>query len=202
MHKTLIFDLGKVLVHFDFSLGYVAFEKFGPHSAAELKALVRAHAVDMIRDFETGLIEPADFHSRMCRILQLDADYAEFCDSWSSIFTEQLLPEEMLESLSSRYRMLVLSNTNAIHFDLVRRKFPVLRHFHHLVLSHEVKSMKPDSAIYQAALAAADCAPGECFYTDDIEENIVAGARFGLDAVRFDSRAQIEAAMRERGIVW
>jgi putative hydrolase of the HAD superfamily len=98
--------------------------------------------------------------------------------------------------------LVLLSNTNAIHIELVRQKYPVLQHFHHLVLSHEVKSMKPDPAIYREAIANAHCLPGECFYTDDIAENIEAGKRMGLDAVLFESREQIEGAMRARGIEW
>ena len=202
MYRALIFDLGKVLVQFDFSLGYQAFEAYSPHKAADLRNKVRAHGVDMIRRFETGLIEPLDFHQSMCQMLDLDVDYGQFCAGWSSIFTKQLLPEAMLESLAKRYRLVLLSNTNAIHIELVRQKYPLLHHFHHLVLSHEVKSMKPDPAIYQAAIANAHCLPEECFYTDDIEENIEAGKRAGLDAVLFESREQIEAAMRARGIDW
>ena len=44
----------------------------------------------------------------------------------------------------------------------------MLRHFHDLVLSYEVKAMKPQPEIYQAALDMAGCRPEECFYTDDI----------------------------------
>lgn len=202
MYRTLIFDLGKVLVHFDFALGYQAFARYSPYGAEDLRARTRAHASGMIRDFETGLIEPADFHRRMSELLELRADYQQFCESWSSIFTEELLPESLFEALSKRYRLLLLSNTNVLHFGLVQRKYPALRHFDHLILSHEVKSMKPDAGIYRAAIEQAHCAPEECFYTDDIEENIVAGRAFGWDAERFESRAKIEAAMRARGIEW
>jgi len=202
VHKTLIFDLGKVLVQFDFSLGYQAFSKLCPHDAAAIREIVRARGVEMIRKFETGLIEPPDFQRRMCEMLQIEADYQGFCASWSSIFTQELIPESTIAALARRYRLVLLSNTNAIHFDLVNRKYPALRHFHHLVLSHEVKAMKPDPAIYREAIAHAQCLPHECFYADDIEENIVAGRALGLDGVVFESAEQIEAAMRARGIEW
>ena len=202
MYKTLIFDLGKVLVYFDFARGYTAFENYCRHNAAEIREIVRARGVGMIRDFETGLIEPRDFHQRLCEMLDIHADYAQFCQSWSSIFTDELIPESTIEALHQRYRLLLLSNTNAIHFDLVRQKYPVLRHFDHLILSHEVKSMKPDSGIYLEAIAHAQCRPEECFYTDDIEENVIAGRKFGWDAEVFVSSEQIERVMRARGIEW
>lgn len=202
VYKTLIFDLGKVLVHFDFNLGYQAFEKHCPHKADEIRAIVRARGVETIRRFETGLIEPADFQQAICEMLDMDADYDGFCSSWSSIFRQELIPESTIAALSKRYRLVLLSNTNAIHFDLVNRKYPALRYFHHLVLSHEVKAMKPDPAIYREAIAHAHCLPEECFYADDIEENIIAGRKLGLDGVVFESREQIEEAMRARGIEW
>ena len=87
-------------------------------------------------------------------------------------------PTKLVIDLKSRYRLLVLSNTNAIHIDMVREHYGILRHFDHLVLSHEVKAMKPDPRIYAAALAHANAEPHECFFTDDIAD-YVEGARRG-----------------------
>jgi HAD superfamily hydrolase (TIGR01509 family) len=77
-----------------------------------------------------------------------------------------------------------------------------VRHFDHFILSHEIKAMKPDPRIYRAALAEARCAPGECFYTDDIAEYVDGARREGIDAVQFQSREQLEQEMKARGIVW
>ena len=43
--------------------------------------------------FETGLIEPRDFVEQLSRLLDLRMDYDQFCEIWSSIFTETLIPE-------------------------------------------------------------------------------------------------------------
>ena len=77
---------------------------------------------------------------------------------------ETLIPESLITALKGRFRLLVLSNTNAIHIDMVRERYPILGHFDHLVLSHEVKAMKPDPRIYAAALAHAQAEPAECFF--------------------------------------
>jgi glucose-1-phosphatase len=129
-------------------------------------------------------------------------DYADFCRAWSSIFYGQLIPDRVLESLAARYRLVLLSNTNAIHFEMVREAYPLLRHFHELVLSYEVRLMKPDARIYHAAIERAGCKAEECFYTDDIAENVAAGRREGLDAVQFETAEQLEHEMRKRGITW
>jgi glucose-1-phosphatase len=200
MYKAMLFDLGKVLVQFHFKRGYQALEGLCPYPAAEIPR--RLAPTGLIERFETGLIEPRDFVEQFCKILDVQLDYDRFCDIWSCIFAETLLPESMLEGLARRFRMVLLSNTNAIHFQMLRENYPLLRHFHALVLSYEVKAMKPAAAIFQAAIDRAGCRPEECFYTDDIPEYVAGARALGIDAVQFESAEQIQREMRARGIVW
>ncbi len=201
MIKTVIFDLGKVLIPFDFARGYRAMEKFCDYPAAEIPK--RIAATDLVHRFETGLVEPRDFVEQLSRMLGLRVTYEQFCEIWSSIFLpDTLVPESLLASLAERYRLLVLSNTNAIHFDMVRQNYPLLRHFHDLVLSYEVKAMKPSPAIYREAIARAQCRPEECFYTDDIPAYVEGARREGIDAVQFLSCAQLERDLAAREIRW
>jgi len=199
-YRAIVFDLGKVLVHFDFQLGYRALEGRCPYPAAEIRR--RLAAGGLVERFETGLIQPRDFVRRISEALSLSVSYEEFCAIWSCIFRHTLVPESLLVGLAQRYRLLLLSNTNAIHFESIRRNYPLLRHFHGLVLSYEVKAMKPQPEIYQAALALAGCRPEECFYTDDIEEYVEAARRLGIDAVQFQSSQQLQREMAARGIEW
>jgi putative hydrolase of the HAD superfamily len=200
MYKAIIFDLGNVLVQFDFERWRQALEAFCPHTAAEIRR--RIAATDLVERFETGLIEPPDFVAQLSRILALHLDYADFCKLWSSIFTDPLIPEAMLEGLAARYRLLLLSNTNAIHFEMIRQNYPLVRHFHERILSYEVHSMKPRREIFQAALERCGCPPEECFYTDDIAAYVEAAQRLGIDAVQFESLAQLERELKARGICW
>jgi putative hydrolase of the HAD superfamily len=200
MYKAIIFDLGKVLVHFDFKRGYRALEGLCPYSAAEIPK--RVATTDLVERFETGLIEPRDFVSEFSRLLCLDVDYDRFCGIWSSIFAGTPVPESMLEGLAARYRLLLLSNTNAIHFEMIRANYPLVRHFHHLILSYEVKAMKPRPEIYRAAVERAGCRPEECFYTDDIAEYVEGARRLGIDAVQFLSAEQLQGELTARGIAW
>jgi len=200
VHKAVIFDLGRVLVDFDFKRGYRALEGLCPYAAAEIPQ--RLSSTDLVRRFETGLIEPRDFVAQISAILHLDVDYDRFCRIWSSIFTETLVPETMLAGLAARYRLLLLSNTNAIHFDAIRESHAMLRHFHDLVLSYQVKAMKPRPEIFQAAVARAGCRPEECFYTDDIADYVTAARNLSIDAVQFQSVAQLEKELAAREIRW
>ena len=201
MHKAILFDLGRVLINFDFRRGYRALEGLCPYTAAEIPR--RLAGTGLVERFETGLVEPRDFVAEMCRILDLKVDFDQFSQIWSSIFTDVLIPESMLEGLGQRYRLVLVSNTNALHFEMLRPTYAhLLRHFDNLVLSYEVGAMKPRPEIFQAAIGYAGCCPEECFYTDDIEAYTDAARRMGIDAVTFQSRTQLEGEMRERGIVW
>ena len=108
----------------------------------------------------------------------------------------------MLEGLAARYRLVLLSNTNAIHFEAIRENYHFLRHLHERILSYEVHAIKPEREIFQAALECCGCRPEECFYTDDIAAYVEAARRLGMDAVQFESLAQLERELQARGICW
>jgi putative hydrolase of the HAD superfamily len=136
-------------------------------------------------------------------VLGLEVDYARFRELWSSIFLpETLVPERLLEGLRRRYRMLLLSNTDAIHFPWVRERYPLLGHFDDYILSYQVGAAKPDARIYQVAIQRAACQAGECFFTDDIPLFVEAARQAGLDAVRFESAAQLERELKAGGLEW
>ena len=201
MHKAILFDLGRVLIHFDFQRGYRALEGLCPYPAEEIPR--RLAGAGLVERFETGLVEPRAFVDEMCRTLDLTVEYDRFREIWSSIFTHALIPESMLVGLHRNYRLVLLSNTNALHFDMLRVTYAhLLRHFDDLVLSYEVHAMKPRAEIYQAAVSCARCLPEECFYTDDIPAYVEAACRMGIDGVVFESRAQLEGELRTRGITW
>ncbi|HET9320837.1 MAG TPA: HAD family phosphatase [Bryobacteraceae bacterium] len=201
MIKTVIFDLGKVLIPFDFTRGYRGLEKLCGVPAAEIPR--RLASTDLVHRFESGLVEPEDFVAELSRVLDLHVSYDQFCEIWSSIFLpDPLIPESLLAGIRQRFRLLLLSNTNAIHFEMLERTYPLLRQFHDKVLSYRVRAMKPSPAIYREAIARAACRPEECFFTDDIADYVAAAQREGMDAVQFESRAQIERELLARGIRW
>jgi putative hydrolase of the HAD superfamily len=199
MVRTIIFDLGGVIVPFDFRRGYARMEGLCPYPAAQIPARLRS--TDLVTRFETGQIEPEAFVAELCAVLELNATYDEFCDLWTSIFLpETLIPEAFVESLKADYRLLLLSNTNAIHFQMIQRHYPLIRHFDQHVLSYKVGAMKPSPEIYQAALAQAGCRAEECFFTDDLLPYVEGARRMGIDAVQFQSFAQLREDLKLRGV--
>ena len=200
MHKAIIFDLGGVLVHFDFRRAYLALAKLCPYPAAGISE--RIAATGLVERFETGLVEPGDFFAQLSQTLELRVDYDGFREIWNHIFTGPLLPESLLQGLASRYRLLLLSNTNAIHFEMIRQAYPMLRHFRDMVLSYQVRALKPQPEIFHVALERAGCRPEQCFYTDDTAAHVDAARALGIDAALFVDREQLERELTARGIRW
>jgi len=201
VYKTVIFDLGKVIVPFDFQRGYAAMEPHCGLKTADIRERIRQ--TGLVGPFESGEIEPEDFVARLTHALGLNMPYDQFCEMWNVIFLpETLVDEQLLEGLKKRYRLLLLSNTNAIHFEMIRDRYGILRHFDDYVLSYKVGAMKPSPKIYAAAVDKAQCEPHECFFTDDIAEYVEGARQSGIDAVQFQSAAQIKEELRRRGIEW
>jgi glucose-1-phosphatase len=199
--KTVIFDLGRVIVPFDFHRGYARIEALCGIPAASIPA--RIATTGLVPRFERGEIESREFVRQFAEHLNLRVTYDQFCEAWCAIFLpETLVPEELLAALRRHYRLLLLSNTNAIHFEMIRKNYPILRHFHSLILSYEVGAMKPSPLIYRRAIEEAECGAEECFFTDDMPEYVEGARREGIDAVQFQSAAQIEEELKNRGASW
>jgi FMN phosphatase YigB (HAD superfamily) len=201
MIKTIIFDLGKVIIPFDFKRGYTRMAPLCGYTAEEIPK--RLSTSDLVTRFETGAMEPQAFVNELSAILGIESDYDQFCDIWTSIFLpETLISEEFVKALRRKYRMLVLSNTNAIHFEMVWKAYPILHQFHDYVLSYKVGALKPSPLIYREAIRKAQCAPEQCFFTDDIAAYVEGARQEGIDAVQFENAAQIERELQNRGISW
>jgi putative hydrolase of the HAD superfamily len=199
--KAVIFDLGQVTIAIDMQRGYQALQPYCSRAPEEIAKLVRAAGI--ADPFECGQISPRDFVRRFCDAVGIELDYDRFCELWSTIFLPgSPLPEPLLEGLRRRYRLLALSNTNAIHFEGLLRSHPILRHFDGFVLSYEVGVMKPDPRIYQAAVQLAGCRAEECFFTDDIPEYVEGAREAGMKAAQFQSVAQLEGDLAAQGIEW
>ena len=88
----------------------------------------------------------------------------------------------------------------AIHAEYVFRTFPVLDAFDFKVMSFQVGAMKPDSRIYEAALALADCSPHECFFIDDMIENVEQARLSGMQSEVYSGAQLLIEQLEARGV--
>jgi glucose-1-phosphatase len=198
--KALLFDLGRVLVPFEFKRAYRAMEALTGLETAEIRT--RLAATNLFRQFETGLMEPEQFAANVMETLGFRCELPQFSEIWSSIFLpETLIPDSAIENLASRYRLIIVSNTNRLHFEMLERTYPIFRHFFGHILSYQVKAMKPDPALYAAALHMAECLPHECVFIDDLPENVDGAELAGFDGIVFQSFTQLSEELRRRGVL-
>jgi putative hydrolase of the HAD superfamily len=201
MIKTIIFDLGKVIVPFDFNRSYDRMAPLCNLTREQMRE--RLWGCDLVHRYETGQIESREFVQKVGDLLGFDPDYEQFCDMFTSIFLpETLVPDTFVEALGERHRLVLLSNTNEIHFNMIEGTYPILRHFDAYVLSHRVGATKPSPKIYEEAIRQAQCRPEECFFTDDIPAYIEGAKAAGIDAVQFENHEQIARELRARGVEW
>ncbi len=200
MIRALIFDLGGVVIPFDFQKGYAAMERHCPFPAAEIPKRIRS--TGLVPLFETGQIEARAFVEGLTRALQVSLSYKQFCELWSAIFLPgTLIPVEFLDRLRARYRLIALSNTNELHFAEVRSNYPAIQMFEHLVLSYLVGCAKPQPRIYAEAVTRAGCPAAECLFIDDVEAYVEGARAAGLNAIRFEDFPHLEEDLARFGIL-
>ena len=197
--KAILFDLGKVLVDFNFETGVKALHSACSISRDRLEEVLWDE--NWIRRYERGEISTSEFHSYLCETADLQMDLPGFCETWSSVFLPDLIvSEQLLAELKKKYPLILVSNTNEVHIDFVRANYRVLDYFDHLVFSYEVGSLKPDPKIFEHAIALSGHAPEELFFTDDRQENILIARQLGINAHQFRSEPELVKALREAGV--
>ncbi len=191
MIKTLIFDLGKVIVDFDHSKIVEIAAKHCEFDVADIRE--QLFSSELTKEYELGKISTEQFHKRVRDLLNLQMSLDEFRHAWNATFSlTPILPEKLFDKLSNKYRLLILSDTNEMHFEFIRENFAALNYFENLVLSYRVGALKPSSEIFNAVIEVAGCLPSECFFTDDRLPNVEGAKSCGIEAVLFETVEQFE----------
>lgn len=198
--RTCLFDMGNVLVHFCHERMCRQMGALCGRTGEEIRRLVLDSGVQW--DFERGRHTEDEFHRTFQQAVQQTIPLETLRHAASDIFTlnEPIVP--VLDGLKARgIRLVLLSNTSAFHFEFVQRRWDVLQRFDDFVVSYKVGAIKPEPAIFEAALQAIHCRPHECFYTDDIPAYIEMARRFGLQAEVFTDVPSLRAQLAERSVV-
>ncbi len=203
MIKTIIFDLGRVLVDFNHLTAADKISKLCKNSPQEIFDLFFDSR--LTADFESGKIKPLEFFSGVKNILKIDIGYEEFKQIWNDIFfrTERNIETyELARYLRSNYRLAMLSNINVLHFEYLKTRFPIFEAFHDLMLSYELGLRKPDPRIYKKAIEiVAASYPHEIFYTDDRPELIESASLLGIKSFVFENTEKLKSDLASCGVV-
>lgn len=180
--KAVIFDLGKVLLDFDYDLVARRVAARGKKNVEEI-----AHFLLQTRplyEFETGLLSKAEFHRQVCAATGYCGTLEDFAIEFGDIFT----PIDPMIELHRELRALgtptfIFSNTNEIAIAHITRTYPFFSNFDGYILSYEHRAMKPDPAIYEVVERASGCSGQELLYLDDRAENTAQGAERGWQVI-------------------
>lgn len=179
--RAVVFDLGKVLLDFDY--GILARRMASQSSVSAEDILTVVNQTPLLHRYETGLMSDREFYEAVVSATGFRGAEEDFLNWFGDIFTEITPMVKLQEALVRRgVPTYVFSNTNAQAIRHVRKCFPFYRQFTAEVLSYEVRSMKPDTRIYEAVESASRLSGGDLLYLDDRPENIAAGESRGWQA--------------------
>ena len=185
--KNIIFDLGNVIIDIDFDLTFRQFSKLSSqYSWEEVRYFIKEKCI--WEDYEKGLVDDEQFRETLRNELKIKASDKEldraFCGLLQKIQPERI---ELLQRLSKKYRLFILSNTSNIHFKEVEKflfESSGIRDFNQIFekvfLSFEMGKLKPELEIYQQVLKEANLQAHETLFLDDMLINLEAAATIGI----------------------
>ncbi|MCE1190221.1 MAG: HAD family phosphatase [Ignavibacteria bacterium] len=199
--KAIVFDLGNVLLPFDYSIMIARLDAVQEGLGEIFTAFYKAHYDDFHRRYERGDMSDEEFLQPIVETLQHKVDADTFCRFFSEVFTVNESLAGLLPLLRNNYRLILLSNTNEIHRQYGWKNFSFLENFEKLFLSHEVHAVKPEPAIYQAVMAYTGLRPEEHIFIDDVAEYAQGARDAGWDAIQFRGTENLLTEFSQRGIV-
>jgi HAD superfamily hydrolase (TIGR01509 family) len=193
--RAVVFDLGKVLLDFDYD---IAIQKMASHCAmppAELHSLLNQSP--LLYRYETGLITTPAFFAEVKRLSRFAPEFSVFELIFGNIFSP--VPEMIALHHSIRAAGLptaIFSNTNEMAVRHIRQNYPFFSEFDHHIYSFEHKAMKPSAAIYELVEKTLGLHGPEILYIDDRHENAEAGRARGWTVIHHQTPAATIATVK------
>jgi len=184
-YKAIIFDLGGVILNIDYKLTIEAFKKLGIKDATSFYGKKVQHPI--FDKIEVGEVSPKVF----LEFLQKEsrkASLREVKNAWNAMLLD--LPQKRLEvikKLKNNHKIFLLSNTNEIHINALKRildnakwvNFTSL--FDKIYLSHEIGYRKPNKVAFQIILKENGLQTREVYFIDDSPQHIKAAKNLGIN---------------------
>lgn len=199
---TFLFDIGRVLLDFDFESSISRLFPAGISAATERMNLL----LERKDEFETGRIQVDEYIDWALEVIGSNATPDEFRHAWQQIFTpNEPMWRRVRQLAADGNRLILFSNINGIHWPWVTEEFPELTLFNDAVLSFKTGFIKPQPEIYHHAIGSHGLVPSETFYIDDLAPNIATGRQLGFrcwqyalnDHAAFESWLTRELALSE-----
>lgn len=199
-YHAMIFDCGGVIFHFSSDNIFKHWAMVSGGDANEMKK--KFDFDEIFHKFEKGEIDSSLFRKNTMNKLELKISDEEFDNGWNSMYME-LVPgiAQLLQELRSTYRLVALTNTNAIHAE----KWPilyssVLESFEKVFSSHEIGARKPEQKAHETVLNYLGLNPNRVIFFDDNPEFVRAAAEMNIESICVTSFKQMVDEMNRLGI--
>lgn len=198
--ELVIIDLGGVLVDIDIPATARAFAALGVDNLQHY--ITQSHAGDGIfGNFERGLVSPAEFIAEVRRLSHLSPTDEQITAAWNSMLGSFGIDKvRIIEALRQTKRVVLLSNTNQIHYEAFAHAVPgyatVEDLFDDAYYSHTLHLSKPNPEIYQTVIRQQRIDPSRAVFFDDSELNISAACALGINGFRITPEMDLSAYMK------
>ena len=197
--KTIIFDIGGVLVDFSWE-DLIRKHGFDEEMVQRIgDASVRTDAWD---EFDRGVLSTKEIIDGFVKNdPEIEDDIRQAFSDLTGLLTKRDRTIPWIKELKSKgYKVLVLSNFSKQALDANPFMQEFLDETDGGILSYRDKVIKPDRAIYELITNRYDLIPGECVFIDDTEKNIIAAREFGMNGIVFHSYEQVDQELAELGV--
>ncbi|MBI2646889.1 HAD family phosphatase [Candidatus Woesearchaeota archaeon] len=199
MIKTIIFDLGNVIVKVNWKELY---KKFAQDSGKTIDYFKNYYENSSIMDdFAKGRFSPREFYNKIVKELNLKINFKTFSKHYCDIFTLNDDVAELIQRLKKNFRLILLSNTDIMHFEYIKNKYEIINIFDEYVLSYKVGYRKPNPIIFIETLKKAKPMPFNCAYFDDIPEFIFVARLLGIRAFRYRNFEKLVKDLRKINVL-
>jgi HAD superfamily hydrolase (TIGR01509 family) len=196
--EAVFLDLGNVLAFHD---DPVLFQRMSAWGGAD-SDVIRERMLALWDSINRGTLAGDNLRRTVCKAAGSDVPMAAdpFYAMWNCHFriNHAILP--MVEALLGKVKVLLLSNTNEMHWRFVRSLIPQFERFDSLVISCDLLLAKPDPEIYQFALKQANVEATKAAYFDDIPRFVEAACAQGIHGRVFTDASNFRTQLAELGI--
>jgi len=204
--KNLLLDMGGVILDVD----YTQIEKIFQTYNIDAKAIyTQQFQLPLVDDFEVGKITPAEFRNGIREIVKKDLSDQQIDLVWNSMIGKARVETiKLLGELKLKYnKILLFSNTNAIHVDCVRKLFNQSIGFDIFSLlfdktyfSNEIHLRKPHPESFSWVVKDAEIDPKQTLFIDDTQKNIDGAKQIGLNTYLLEAN-QTLLDLNAKGII-
>lgn len=185
MIKTIFFDIGGVLLNIHPERTIKQLSDVTKITEQEIEA---AFPEEAHHRYERGEISDSEFFKVVKRELPISNNLTEeqFWKAWSLLVGEETEVVKIMNNLTTKYPVWLLSNTNPYHI-LAEERFKLFDKITGGIYSFEVGSRKPEGDIYIKALEIAGVTAEKSLFIDDLIENVEMARSLNMNAIQFKS---------------